>query len=515
MDAGNFNAQVSTCTDLSASSERIRDATEELIAFILQDCDQHRLNQFERDLWTRLRGIFRLAVSLFLLVRHERLDLTGHQQDGWRVKKRFATRTIKTICGAVTFGRAYLRKDGQGFCPLDAVLGITRDGFSFQVVDWITRLCTQMSYAAACSLLKRMAGSAPSVESAELLVIGVGRRAAAFMDTRRTFDDDGEVLVIEVDGKAAPMATEAELAARRRPRRPGRKCSCRCQRHRGRHRRKGRQKKRKTRGHNSKNGRSATLVAMYTLRRGDDGKLCGPCNKKVWGRFGSRRCVIQWVREQATRRGFPPDTDRTVQIVIDGERCLRKRLEPLFPGATVTFDLRHAQERLWKAGRLFHPEGSEELEEWVEPLNALLLDGQVETMLSRLRSIQASVAKRGPNTKSRREGLQKQIAFFEERRELMHYDEYRDRDLVLATGVIEGACRYVIGERLDCSGMRWCLHGAEPLLQLRCIALNGDWEDFMSWLSDQTTQDMKDRQWVQLRTKPAQPKSSKPQTAAA
>ena len=85
------------------------------------------------------------------------------------------------------------------------------------------------------------------------------------MKTLGPLDNDGEVLVIEVDGKAAPMATEAELAARHRPRRKD--AGCRCQRHRRRQFRAKRVKKRKKRGHNSKNGRSATLVAMYTLSR--------------------------------------------------------------------------------------------------------------------------------------------------------------------------------------------------------------------------------------------------------
>ena len=73
-----------------------------------------------------------------------------------------------------------------------------------------------------------------------------------------------------------------------------------------------------------------------------------------------------------------------MQIVIDGERCLRQQLEKMFPRATITLDLRHVQERLWKAGRQFHPEGSEELQRWVEPFNRLLVSGKIDTLLKRL-----------------------------------------------------------------------------------------------------------------------------------
>ena len=78
-------------------------------------------------------------------------------------------------------------------------------------------------------------------------------------------------------------------------------------------------------------------------KRGEDGQLHGPINKKIWGQFGKRKDAIAWAREQATRRGFGPETDKLVQIVIDGERCLRQQLQEQFPRAILTLDLRHAQ----------------------------------------------------------------------------------------------------------------------------------------------------------------------------
>jgi hypothetical protein len=508
MDAGEVSVQVPECPDASDLLEaQIRQTADGLIRFVRSDSDALCLMDFERSLWSHVTVLFRLCVALFLAVRHRRLDLSGYEVEGWRIKKPFATRTIKTLCGTVTYGRAYLRRNGDGWFPLDALLGITTDGFSWRVIDLVTRLATRVSYGATRGIMRAMIGWSPSTEAIESLVIGLGQRAPVFMATQQSFDDDGEVLVIEVDGKAAPMVTDTELEARRQKRKHSQQCRCGCQRHRGRQRRKGRKKKRKKRGHNSKNGRSATLVAMYTLRRGEDGKLHGPINKKIWGQFGARQDAIAWARDQATRRGFGPETDQLVQIVIDGERCLRKQLEKSFPHAILTLDLRHAQERLWKAGRLFHKEGSPELGQWVEPLNQLLLGGRLDALLKRLKKILKSIPLRGPNTKNKRETLTKQMEYFGERREMMRYDEYRREDLVLATGVIEGACRYVIGERLDCSGMRWKIEGAEPLLQLRCIELNGDWPQFIAWSADQTTAELRNGTLVKIRHQTPMPRS--------
>ena len=510
MDTGvDLTVEVPECPDASAQIEkRLRETVDELVRFVRQDTGELRLLDFERALWPRIAMLFRLCVALFLAERHIRLGLGTWLAEGWRIKREFAVRTIKTLCGPVRYGRAYLtRRNGSGWFPLDAALGITRDGFSWRVCDLVTRLATRVSYSAASKIVKTLLGWAPSAEAIESLVIGLGNRAPAFMATFGTLDGDGEVLVIEVDGKAAPMATEEELEARHRKRKHAPACSCGCQRHRGRQRRHGKEKKRKKRGHNSKNGRSATLVAMYTLRRGTDGRLHGPINKKIWGQFGRRKDMLQWACDQATRRGFGPDTDKQVQIVLDGERCLRKEFQVLFPRTIFTLDVRHAQERLWIVGRLFCAEASKELEQWVEPLNTLLLSGRVGALLERLRKTLAQIPLRGPNTKMKRETIQTQLGYFEERRDMMHYDDYRREDLVLATGVIEGACRYVVKERLDCAGMRWTLQGAERLLQLRCIELNGDWEGFITWASGETTQELATGKPVKLRHQKPKPSS--------
>jgi hypothetical protein len=500
MDTGaNLTVEVPDGPDAFAVLEdRLHDAVKDLVRWIQQENATVSLWTFEKALWLRIALLYRWAVALFLAVRRERLELQPWRAQGWRLKQPFAPRTLRTLCGAVRYGRAYLtRRHAGGFFPLDVVLGLTQDGFSWRVIEIVTRLATRLSYASVQRTLQALIGWSPSPETIEALTIGLGQQAPGFMETQGEFDDDGEVLVIEVDGKAAPMVTEAELAARRCRRRD--KPGCRCQRHRLRQRRAGTVRRRKKRGHNSKNGRSATLVAMYTLRREPDGQLHGPVNKKIWGQFGTRQAALEWAREQATRRGFGPETSRTVQIVIDGERCLRQRLEQLFPGAIFTLDLRHAQERLWRAGRQFHEDGSEELAQWVEPLNQLLLDGRIDELLSRLRAVRESIPRRGPNTRTKREVLDEQLAYLTARQAIMRYGEYRQQDLVLATGVIEGACRYVVAERLDCSGMRWAPGGAEPVLQLRCIELNGDWKRFTEWASTKLSKELDCGRAVQIR----------------
>ena len=460
---------------------------------------------FETALLERLRMLGCLLIQLFLQARHDRLDTTTWTQDrGYRGADPAAMRTLKTSCGPVSYVRAFFiprRGGGPGVHPLDVTLGLTRDAYTPLVIGWFCRLATRVSFQLASNLGEMFLGAAPPASAIEEWVLGLARPAYAYMSEGPLPEDDGEVLVIEVDGKAAPTATEQELKRRRRPRsKHGR--GCKCQRHRGRARRQRRGRKpRRKKGDKSKNGRSATLVVMYTLKRGEDGRLHGPINKKVFGTFGTRASAVEWARAQATRRGFPPGTDKTVQIVIDGEICLEQRLRRLFPDAILTLDVRHAQEKLWEVGRLLHPEGSVELSCWVEGLENLLYQGHVRALLRALEKVLQGVSLRGPGTKAKRETLGKVIGYLKARVELMNYGHLRKQDLVIASGVVEGAARYVVGERLDNSGMRWIEDRAEAVLLLRCIEVNGDWEDFMQWSQEQRSQELERGEVVQIRSK--------------
>ncbi|MCI0377135.1 MAG: hypothetical protein L0215_06000 [Gemmataceae bacterium] len=309
------------------------------------------------------------------------------------------------------------------------------------------------------------------------------------------------MLVIEEDGKCPPTATEAELAKRRGKRRPQHAYACGCQRHRGRRKRQARaSKKRRKKGDKSKNGKEAMAVVMYTLKRGADGKLHGPINKKVWATFAGRQAAAWWARGEATKRGFGPDTTKIVQIVVDGAKGLKQKLEALFSNAVFTLDVCHVVEKLWEVGHRFHADGSEELKAWVEDLKALLYAGQAAELVERLRSYWRQVPVHGPGTKARREAQRKLIGYLEPRLSMMRYGEWIEQDLVIGSGQVEGAVRHVVGERLDCAGMRWTQGKAEPLLHLRCIELNGDWEPFFTWAHQRHREHLQKRQPVKILT---------------
>ncbi len=195
--------------------------------------------------------------------------------------------------------------------------------------------------------------------------------------------------------------------------------------------------------------------------------------------------MIAWARGQATKRGFAPGTDQRIHIVVEGEKCLREGLKKAFPEASFALDICHVEEKLWKTGRAFHTEGSDALEQWVEEKRTLLYTGQVERLIAELKALAKTLSQRAKRDQAKREALDKLIGSLEPRLDMMAYQQLIEEDLVIASGVVEGvvegAARYGVGERMDCSGMRWIPARGEALLHLRCIELNGDWEPFFAW----------------------------------
>jgi hypothetical protein len=506
-----------TCLAAIPTAEgRARAAFDELLN-LCKTCDEPYFG-FETTLLGRMAALGVCLFRLFLLVRHKGLDVAPYLADGaYRPGEAYATRTLKTVYGKVTYGRQYLvsRVGGVGFFPLDALLGLTSDRLSPWVLQLVARLATRMSFKASQMICKAVLGWAPATETIERVVLGIGRSAAPFLQQLGPPPNDGEVLVIEVDGKCAPMATEAELDKRRGKRKA--KCSlgCKCQRHRGKANRRAKgSKKRKRKGDKRKNGKEVTVVVMYTLERGKDGKLHGPLNKKVYGTFGGREAAAKWARAEATKRGFPVDTPKTVQIVLDGASSLKWQFWLQFRKAIFTLDVCHVVERLWDVGRHFHQEGSVELQVWVEELKELVYRGQAEALVKRFCQLMDQTPKQGPGNKGRREALRVAIGFFRPRQKMMNYAQLRKQDLVIASGQVEGTVRQLVGERFDCAGMRWVRGKAELLLHLRCIELNGDWDAFVRWFQAQVLARLKKGERVQILTDkpitlPGQPMNEK------
>jgi hypothetical protein len=465
---------------------RVQEQFEGLLAFA-QGARGYSFCEFERELVGLVFALGRLLAELFLCQRHEELKTAPSEVIGGKRYQRAQaqSRRLGTFFGKVRYWRTYLHAPGGGEYPLDRLLKLPVHGFSLLLTSLMTRLATQMSYEQVTRQLRLFLGWSPSKTTVEAAVLGLGRHTAPWFANAPLPEDDGEVLVIMFDGKATPTATEAELQKRRGKRRPPRVEGS--PRHRGRQRRRWRgRKKRRKKGNHSKNGKAANVVVIYTLKRGFDvdGEpvLKGPIGRRIYASYASKRHAFAIARRQADRRGFAADSGKTVQIVTDGDADLARLAKEVFPEAIHTLDVMHALESIWKAGRSLYREGSEEIEAWVDKQRRRLYEGRVEKILCGLRKVQTRLSPTGPGSKAKRQGMKEAIRYLERRVPMMNYAELIEQDLEISSGPVEGAVRYVVAQRFDCAGMRWIKERSEALLQLRCIEVNGEWEEFIRFV---------------------------------
>src|SRR2546425_8917735 len=421
--------------------DQIRSTCEDIIHFCSQETET-TFYQAEQSLQVKISSLACLLLQLFLMSFQEHFDYSAWLEKGEYYKGPLTSRTLTTIYGEVRYWRTYLiRKEGGGFYPVDAGIGLPGDGFSPLVMSLVTRLATRVSFAASVRLFRCFYGWAPSSEAIQHLIIGMGKESVAYMEEAQAPTDDGEILIIEVDGKATPTATEDELQ-KRRGQRHSKPHACGCARHRGQSKRACRgKKKRRQPGDKSKHGRSITLVVMYTLKRGDDGRLHGPINKQVWGSYAPRKVMLAWARRQATKRDFPPGTTKRIPIVVDGETCLYDGLAVLFPQATFALDIRHVEERLWKVGRTLHGPDPDGVAHWVEEQRELLYTGLAAQLVTGCKTFKLTLSARAKRDTAKRASLSDLIGYLEKRLAMMAYKDLIEADLGIASGIVEGAAR--------------------------------------------------------------------------
>ena len=485
---------------------KINENTAEIIAWIL-DCKSITFLDFEQQLIPKIFIVGRLFVLLFLSMREEHYrESHPHVEAGYK-DQGSKPRILGCFFGKLRYWRSYLFKlpGNGGYYPLDIELGLTQDGFSMLVQSYAIRLASKVSYAQTVGLLSLFLHWSPGQRTVEETVLGFGKHTTEWFEFQPAPEDDGEVLIIQIDSKATPTATDEELEKRRGKRKANPHQGSR--RHRSKAARKHRsKKKRRKKGDKSKNGKMTTIVVMYTLKRTADGTLEGPVNKKVYASYAPKRHAVAVARREADKRGFVNGDGKLVQIVTDGDNDLACYIGELFPCAVHTIDVFHVMEYLWEAGGCLFKEGSEELATWVETQKEALYDGRIAEIIAEINRLLSSLPKTGPGMKSRRERLEKVRNYLNKRTDKINYKSLLEQDLEISSGMVEGAVKYVIAKRFDDGGMRWIKERAEALLQLRCIEINGDWDAFISFVHDRTReQAQKSRKISMLKSKEPAP----------
>jgi hypothetical protein len=160
--------------------------------------------------------------------------------------------------------------------------------------------------------------------------------------------------------------------------------------------------------------------------------------------------------------------------LCDGCEALQSRLTLQFPDFTQILDFIHADEYLWDVANSLLGETNPQRMEWMANYTLRILSGETSQVIADFRQL----AQEPRTTSAQRKQLLKTANYFERNLPYMDYPTYLAQGWPIASGVIEGACRHLVKDRCELSGMRWSQPGAENLLRLRAVAENGDWDAY-------------------------------------
>jgi hypothetical protein len=441
--------------------------------------EQLGLGAVERESERRGRELVRLLLQAHLDARGdgdvgEAIIVEGPEGPVRLGYKRRHTRPVLTLFGEVRVTRmAYGAPGHEAIHPLDRELRLPGRIYSYECQRRLLRAVVCSPFDEAIALVAEMTGVVVPKRSAEQLVREAAVDFDQFYAQREAAEVKparGEILVAAIDCKGIPMV-KPERALR---------------------------VVRRGKGQKANKKRMATVAAVHnqapimrTPQEVLDSLFCAgerperqprprPSHKRVWASLiQDKDTFINDVKAEMTRRD--PRRRRTWVIVTDGERALQHRVADSFTDVTLILDLLHALEKLWKAAHALYREGSPDAQAFVYQRARRILKGHVDQVVKGLKLIVTKRKLTGNKAKT----LLDVAAYFKRNRERMRYDTYLANGWPIASGSVEGACKNLIRDRFERSGMRWTQETAEALLRLRAIYLSSDFNAYWEFHVEQ------------------------------
>ena len=211
---------------------------------------------------------------------------------------------------------------------------------------------------------------------------------------------------------------------------------------------------------------------------GEDSRLPAPRNKVVSGTITDNQATaIKWMFDEAQRRD--PEHRREWVVLIDGARSQWDQIEAEAARrgvrVRIVMDLLHVMSYVWKAANALHGTGTRDAEAWAcKYVGRLLTDSMVDTVAGMRQS--ATLLKA---SESACEVVETCARYLLDRLWNLDYKSALAKGWPIATGVIEGACRHLVKDRMGITGARWDLPMAEAVLRLRALQVSDHWAAYL------------------------------------
>lgn len=397
-----------------------------------------------------------------------------------RTYRRIRPVTITTLFGNISVDRVVYSKPGHAsLIPKEAMLNFPSNSYSYTLAKRVAREAVKGSFDEAIASIKEYTGIEIPKRQAEEIIIKSALDFRDFYEQKvsdKTEDKNLELLILSTDGKGIVVRKDDLRDATKKRAENEKKLN-----------------KRLTKGEKKNAKRMAQVASVYAIAKHfrtpheiisghSDKPHPKPQDKRVWASIvEEQNTIIKDMFDEAQKRDSKFSKEWV--ILVDGQihqlKQIKKQLKVRGIKASIVIDVIHVLEYLWKASHDFYIEGSKEGEEWVNKHLLMVLNGDASRV--------AAAIKRSATCRKieKRTGIDTCAKYLCKYSSYLNYSEYLKNGWPIATGIIEGACRHLVKDRMDITGARWSLSGAEAILQLRSIHSSGDWDNYWKYHEEQ------------------------------
>ena len=473
-----------SCADDAFNASRVR--FEQVCSFMGgQEASGLTHGELETRLTVDVREVVRQLYQDHLDLRAVREERLGKVTDAGGVGRGSVeaghVRPLLTIFGEVGVTRLAYRRGGKdNLYPADAALNLPTELHSHGLRQFSAIESARASFEEASGAVRRATGVSLGKRQVEQLAARAAVDFEAFYEhpSRTPLPvTNGDVLVLSADGKGIVMRPEALRAATANA--AGKATT--------------KLKTRLSKGEKRNRKRMAEVGAVYDatptarvpgdiIGRNDAERTPAPKATNKWltaSVVHDTATVISQVFDEADRRD--PTHQRTWIALLDGNNHQIERInaeaQARHVQVTIVVDFIHVLEYLWSSAWSFFTEGDPAAEGWVANKALAVLNGQASTVAAAIRR-KATCLRLDPRA---RDNADRCANYLLAKRDYLNYPQALNQGWPIATGVIEGACRHLVKDRLDLTGARWGLHGAEAILKLRALRTNGDFDEYWNF----------------------------------
>lgn len=454
----------------------------ELFGFVTANSPDMKAYDMEKQIFSRVMLIGQAAMKCYFAEKGT--GEVGDEvvlEDGTVLNKESTLRgrDYFSVFGKIKVPRTYYRCDGQpGIMPLDAYTDFPERCYSYLLQEWMDMLSIRGSFKESEMTLTGLLGLNVSPSRFEVVNRDSSRSYDRFYEGKKPPppESEGEIQVVQFDGKGVPVIKK-EAAKLRSHQGKGEK----------------RQKKKEamvgvsyTVGKNERTPEEMAENLIYpetARKKREDKKKEGAdspnhpkaCNiRRLASLERTKKEVAEEIIDDAGRRN--QDNTKPLVVVMDGALSLWKLVAAIMPETDYIgiLDIIHVVEYLWKAGNVLHGENTSKTEKWVFSQLLSILRGNVGRVIGGLKQ---TLEKRKLN-KSRQKAVREVIRYFENHIRWMRYDEYLRAGFPVGSGVVESTCGHTVKDRMEGTGRRWSVKGAESTLLLRSVYTSGDWDTY-------------------------------------